>query len=469
MSFNKKYCKRNLFLIFILLFTTICFYYEDTLSNTRQGINLWKSLFSGQFFQYYSFNVQSKLAGEMFFDANYDMFLNLILAIWSFPLYIAELIVGTDIQNYFLARAWSKLFYPLAILHAGYLIKKIVLELNSDEESAENAFFMFSSGALVLTSGLIIGQVDIIGTIFILYAFLAFLKNRKIAFLLFFCLAVQCKSFAIFLYIPLILLKEKRILKIIPEILLPLLVTYLIGLPFSILDPTGVATKRPRLWLMLDFMTRTKISLMGVDIPVLFLLFIAVCMFAYRKNVPSKEAMPKWYMYICILGMLPILIGQLSYPQWMIYIIPFLVILHVTNPDQETAVRRLFLECAGTLSLLVGYMVRFQYVFNYDNLEKMLLNVLLSFDSSKPDLVYSFSSFIQDEKYFNVWTVSYGVFLVWIIGFMAEHYPDKKIACTAITEENKKLYSLLLNARAWAGFLLCNIPVFSYVFFQLFS
>jgi len=468
MSFNKKYCKRNLFLIFILLFTTLCFYHVDTIANVRQGINFWKSLFSGNFFYYYSYNVQSRITGEMFFDANYDMFLNLILAIWSFPLYVAELFVDTDIQNFFLARAWSKLFYPLAILHAGYLIKKIVLELNSDEESAENAFFMFCSGSLVLTSALIVGQVDIIGTIFVLYAFLALLKNKNLKFLLFFCLAIQCKSFAIFLYIPLILLKEKRIVKIVPEILLPLFVTYIIGLPFSLLDPAGVASKKPRLWIMLDFMTRNRTNLMGVDIPVLLLLFIAVCMFAYRKNVPSKESMTKWYMYICILGMLPILIGQLSYPQWMIYIIPFLVILHVTNPDRKYAVRRLFLECAGTLSLLVGYLVRHQHVFNYENFENMLLDSLFTLDSSKPDLVYLFSSYIQNEKYFNVWTVSYGVFIVWIFGFMIEHYPDKKIVSTSITEENKKYYSLLLNARALAGFLLCNLSVFSYILFYFF-
>ena len=87
-------------------------------------------------------------------------------------------------------------------------------------------------------------------------------------------------------------------------------------------------------------------------------------------------------MYICILGMLPILIGQLSYPQWIIYIIPFLIILHTTNPSQDTAVRRLFLECAGTLSLLVGYIVRFQHVFNHNNLEKMLIDNLFTFDST---------------------------------------------------------------------------------------
>jgi len=469
MSFNKKYCKRNLFLIFILLFTTICFYYEDTITNTRQGINLWKCLFSGNLFQYYSYNIQSHMAGEMFFDANYDMFLNLILAVWSFPLYIAELFIKDDIQNFFLARVWSKLLFPLAILHAGNLIKKIVLELKRDEDLAENAFFMFSSGALVFSSCLIIGQVDIIGTIFLLYAFLAFLRNKNILFLLFFCLAIQCKSFSIFLYIPLILLKEKRILKVISEILFPLVVSFLIGLPFSLLDPAGVASKKPRLWVMLDFMTRTKVNLMGVDIPILLILFVAVCMFAYRKNVPSKESMAKWYMYICILGMLPILIGQLSYPQWIIYIIPFLVILHTTNPSQDTAVRRLFLECAGTLSLLVGYIVRFQHVFNHNNLEKMLIDNLFTFDSTKPDLIALFSSFIQDEKYFNVWTISYGVFIVWIVGFMIEHYPDRKSIAAPITEEGKKYYSLLLNARALAGFLLCNLSVFSYILFHFFA
>ena len=83
--------------MFLPLFSV---YYDDANSIIRQGMNVWEALFSGRFFHYFSLCNESVPQGLMVHQANYGMVMNLILAIWNLPLWIAEKAAGGNILDH---------------------------------------------------------------------------------------------------------------------------------------------------------------------------------------------------------------------------------------------------------------------------------------------------------------------------------------------------------------------------------
>ena len=52
---NRKCIKKRDIIILIFMFlSSISFFYEDTLSVSLQGLRVWRALFDGRFFQYYT-------------------------------------------------------------------------------------------------------------------------------------------------------------------------------------------------------------------------------------------------------------------------------------------------------------------------------------------------------------------------------------------------------------------------------
>jgi len=459
---SEKDMRRRIILCIGYVFTLICFYHVDTSDNVRQGINLWEAIFTGSFFEFYSINLASQQSNQMVSFANYDMFMNLILGLAQLPLFILEKVIGNNIQCYFWARVYAKLVLLIPTWIAGTGMKKIAVQIGLDGEKAENVFFMFMSSAIMISSVCMVGQVDIVSLAFAIYALYFLLKGEEWKFVLLFVLSVQCKNFSFFLFAPILLLKEKHVVKVAGKLLLPLVTMYLINLPFSVIDSIGVAAKRPRLWFMIDCMTRVRLSFLGVDIPVLIIAFVFVCIYAYLLPTPSKEDSVKWYLYMGLCGILPILICQLSFPQWMVYILPMTTLLFFINDNTENIMRRLLLECAGTLSLLVGYLVRHQHAYNFDNMYGMLIDKLIPLRGRTLYGLQEFNLKYTDEKYYQIWTASYAVFLVWIVVFLINNYPNKKMVIQK-TEANKEIRGLLW-LRAVGGFVLCNISIILYCF-----
>lgn len=78
---------------------------------------------------------------------------------------------------------------------------------------------------------------------------------------------------------------------------------------------------------MLYDMTEHKISLMGVDISIIFIVFSIICLFAYLHNKPEKQDRGKWYLYLGLCSILSTLVCYRDYPYWLIYVSPFISIL----------------------------------------------------------------------------------------------------------------------------------------------
>ncbi len=239
--------KRRLVFYGILLVITAIYYYTDINSNIRQGMLFWESLFSGRFLHYYSLNIEVKQSGIMDHTAAYGMLTNFLMGIWQLPLYLIEKISGVaNIQDYFLARVYGKLYLLILLYLTSRTVRRILEKVGVDKESSADAVFMLESGILTIDAVCLASQIDILGVWVTLLAIEALLDKDEKKFLAFFIFAGQIKFFSLFILIPAYLLHEKRIWKLGLTAVSPLVVGKIIDLPFILADPDGIATKYDR-------------------------------------------------------------------------------------------------------------------------------------------------------------------------------------------------------------------------------
>lgn len=451
-----KIDKYKIIVILLLLFTSFNFYYMDIHSNIRQGINVWEALFSGHFLHYYSINLASVEKGEMVHPANYDMVMNILMGIWQLPLYILEKILHTNIQQYMPAKIWGSLYPMIALLCSGEALKRIALQVHMSEKQAENVEFMFLTSTYALTAGCVVAQADCIGLWFILLAIENFIKKDNKKFILFFILAAQCKFFALFILIPIILLKEKNLLKIAVQAITPLVVSFMIDLPFKIADPAGTGVKKSRLHDMIYSMTENRISILGIDIPVVFIVFSFICIYAYLKNRPEENE--KWYLYIGGGAVIAVLFCFRASPYWLIYMAPFFCLF--TMEQGKNLERTLLAETVASISITIGFIIAFHWI--YDTQSLLITQNEMVWEGGGGGPLYEVSEFLRQEKYYNIWTVFYGIFAAWTVSFLADHFPGRNIGNQKEYDYDMKYVRMLLWGRAVGGFVLCNISLFIY-------
>jgi uncharacterized membrane protein len=100
-----------------------------------------------------------------------------------------------------------------------YLIGKVI---SNNSTKAKWLSAIFASSPIAVFAVFIFGQYDIIGIFFTMLGFYYYVKDNRLRFSLFFSLAISVKYFALIPFLPLLLLKEKRILPLLKYILISL-------------------------------------------------------------------------------------------------------------------------------------------------------------------------------------------------------------------------------------------------------
>ena len=437
-----------------LIFFTLSYYFSDSTSITRQSIEFWNSFFKGRVLHYYSDCNLKYDPIHMQSYANYDIILVFFMSIWQLPLYFIEKIVGEDIQRFVLARMYSKLFVIPCIIICENLLKKISIQMGYNKETTDRIGIMFISSGFVIMSSAIIGQVDIIGLVFILAAVYYFYKNDNIRFLLFYILAVQCKFFAFFIFAPLILYKERKIIKsgIIAGI--PLVISFLISIPFKIVDPEGMSRKSERLDKMVEKMFGTRINLMGYTIPLLLVLYsLLVLVLFFAKKTEDKVT----YTYIMLISASILFLNIDSMPYWFIYYVPFMLLLFFSK--EECKGNRLLIYLISTSAAIFGLIFSRYWCFSAIGHSPVGQVIKGSFVISMSDLWMKYGH----TSYYMAWTIVYGIFSAYMVCFLVFHCPlfKSKVFCQEASDiyDFKIMYKLYIIV----NFLLVNICLWSYL------
>lgn len=443
--------------IVVILAVTIpllSFLYEDTHSIIRCGIDVVKSIAEGRFFEYYTFATESKEAGLMIHPPTYDILFYLTVGIWELPIAVIELVTGNTLQNSALAMMYSKCLLVVFLLLSAWMVKKIAVAVKLTEKAASWAAFMFATSGFVFAYMCIAGQYDIMGIFFTLVGVYYFIKEDNKKFLLFFAIAAQYKFFPLFVFIPLLLLKEKNIVKIAINMLGVTIPMAILRLPF-LGNTLAMMEKNKIQGEMIERIFGNRIPILETEVPISLLLVGAVCIFCYIKDL-EDTAKPYYAVFIPFLSLAALFISFPFFPYWIIYLAPWTPILFFMRKEKSD--RRYVIEVGMAVSLILVQFSHFEWVFELENARGMLLDrFIFPYESfTNPLTISNFSTIlpIEDFEYF-----LYGIYILCVLAMIILYWPKKKM------EYQTETYPF--RAAAWLRFAIVGftglVPFLLYV------
>ncbi|MBE5949658.1 MAG: DUF2029 domain-containing protein [Lachnospiraceae bacterium] len=272
---------------------------------------------NGHWLDFYDYNAQFELY-DSYMPSTYILF-----AIWNIPCYmlgILDLPVTDDIT--FGILMWNKLLPCIIYMLSGQLVCKIGKEVGMGDSKSKLCAYAFLTSPIGFFSQFIFGQYDVFTLFFVLSGFYFWLKDKETLFILCFGVSFTFKYFALLVFVPLLLLKNKNILKILVSLALSFIpfaievIVYFRSVIFREyvfgFQPTGYVN-----------ITGINTGIGIVSVVVLFCGIIAA--YAYFVTVESKDESVKWSIYIIGLMMFAVFgIGR-WHPQWLLLMVPFLV------------------------------------------------------------------------------------------------------------------------------------------------
>lgn len=349
--------KKKLIMIILLtgiVFSSTCFL--DIIITTRHGINFWHTLFDGQLSKYYSYNLGLKYLPGYDFSINavYNILEYVVFAIWDFPLWIYEAVTGNDAMGNALLIFYAKGIVLLFGAGCVYSVKRICLSLGRNEIIG-NAVIMLLTSTIILSTVISMGQYDIISLFFILMGVDFYIKKNNKLFILFFALAIPLKLFALLFFVPLLVLREKKIRKILGAIIASCSLYGFSAVIFILCDYNGVSASSSESLLKKMFVNNVDLSLEPVSVFVVFIVGIVIWCYLHDEKDENKiEPLRICLMVSAFAIILP------AHPQWLIYSVPFLCILCCSMESNKGAY--LFLETIFEASAMLAHLVFYSNV-----------------------------------------------------------------------------------------------------------
>lgn len=270
-----------------------------------------------------------------------------------------------------MAMGYSKLLLLVFLLMSAYVVRKIALEIGLSSKNSSWTAFAFMSSGFVYAYLCITGQYDILGIFFTLVGVCYYIKKDMVKFTLVFAIAIQYKFFPLFIFIPLLLLKQKNLLKIAMHMVCVVIPLFVLRIPF-LNDTTAMVEKDLIQADMVDRIFRNRIPIFETEVPLSLLLVGAVCIFCYLKNINDNEYnyyaifVPFWVMAMLFLSF-PF------FPYWIIYLTPWLALLFFMRTDNSK--NRFLFETGMVVSVILAQFSHFDYVFELErNTKNMFMD-----------------------------------------------------------------------------------------------
>lgn len=413
--------------IIIPALTFVMFLYTDIMETTRDGITFWNALFSGRIREFYTMNSNIVIADQFGVSggAIYDIPVYILIAIWNLPLWIYEKITGLYALDSLLGVLWAKAVSIPYLVGIQCCMNRIGREVKGEEYSAKLSLMMTVSSVFLLTPILIMGQYDAMSLFFMMLGLLAYIKGDNKKFIFWFAISLPFKMFALFVFVPLVLLKEKRIKHILLQgaggcsFLLVCKVFEKLFF-FSDADAAGYLSGH-----LLTFIFQSEIDFVYGSSSVFIIAFVLVCLYCYFKKTPKQEKIGIWALYVSLLGLSAFFITSLTHPQWSLLLFPFFVLL-VCCSDGIQMRMGMLLETVSALGLLLAQIIYYYWVFNvrtsvYTLAGKIFYNEKRGLDFSIRQAVYNRLGSI-DITYLSM--IGGGVFVAGLLFFLYWSKPD---------------------------------------------
>lgn len=431
------------FLLFLITFITMM--YGDTKAFVHYGVNFWKSITEGgglrNFYEYSNAMLDYYRANGISgaYEVIYDFPVYIVLGIWGFPLWLVCSRLGIEETSNMWTMLYSKSVYIVALIIVAYLIYKICRNIGVEEKLAKWAAFLFLSSVLVFVEIGIAGQLDVLGMPFTLLAIYYFQNKSRWRFLIFFSIAVSFKQFPLFIFLPLIMLIEKNVLKIAVDTIIVFGVTVIAGLPF----PKGTEAMQVKDEVRAHFMEAflgVKAPLYNSAVPIIVLLIGGICVFCYLKKIKDDRELEQYSVFIPALSMFVLFISFDSNPYWFIHLAPFMAILLAYNSSRFNQL--ILFETVGMLCLILNQYGANYWVYESYWAKGMLLDKIFGY----PENLITLERFGAATRLDEFYGVFFAGFVLCIGACLAISLPGKMKKAEDVIVRPYALLRLVLNA-----------------------
>lgn len=307
----------------------------DFFMEMRASLRMIEAFKSGHFFDYIDDSYAKELVNNSsldYFGYNYNFISVLITAIIYFPfsfLTDAELNVPLVFEA---GRTWMTIVIAIMFFFCGKQIEKISLLCGHEKETARYSKIIFLFSPLIIYCSVASGQIDMMYILMILLALPFYYKRKLKTFSLIMSFAIAFKLLPLLIFIPLLLLTEKRIKELILNGGIAISVTAVTKVLFE--RGYGSSAVTDIMNFRHSFMDLILYSNIGKTINLFLLVYVAVVIRAYRKKIDPED---KKAVLNCSMKAVFVIYAAMSafvmwHTQWLI---PLILSLSFIIPSAE--------------------------------------------------------------------------------------------------------------------------------------
>ena len=247
----------------------------------------------------------------------------ILFAIWNIPMKLLGIVVHPEEFADFWVIMWYKLLPTLFYLASGILIYKIASQIGMGSKKSKLCAYAFITAPIGFFSQFMFGQYDSFTVFFILLGLLYYYKKNHKLFILFFALAIPFKLWPLLFFVPLLLLREKNIWKIIRDIVL---VAIPYAVEFVLFYGNDVFREYVLGFSATGYVSAAGINIGGVTVSYVILLWGFICAYAYFKNPEDDVKEVQWSLFLCCMVLVALFGLSQWHPQWLLLAMPFFVL-----------------------------------------------------------------------------------------------------------------------------------------------
>lgn len=317
-----------LLLALVLVFSYVSFNHADLVATMDHGKDLLIAVGNGDLIKFYQYGQRDPyvpvparyLLPTYIFFALWNIPISALFKIAGLPFETASIWYGTSLKILW----WNKLLPVLFFFATAVVIYRIGLELKLPKEKAKWMVFLWVSFPIAIYSQFIFGQYDSFCLFFTLVGFLYYLRKDLTRFTIFMAIAMTFKTIPLFLFIPLLLYAEKRVLHVLKYVVIVISGVVFFNVLF-LNDPFYVqAAKFSTRWV--EYMFFTGIDTKMGEISLFPAAIAALSIYLYAKPEDHSEEFNRNSAYIALAAYSLFFAFSNWHAQWVIHLTPFLVI-----------------------------------------------------------------------------------------------------------------------------------------------
>ena len=447
----------------ILAVLLISHTYNDIVITTRHGLNFWDILLEGKILAFYDLNITK--SGNAFYTTEqscaYNILLYIVFALWNFPLYLLERFANVDVMNNIACLVYAKLLPLTAMIATALTVKKILEALHVPQSQHNLILYLYISSSLLVTVVFITAQYDVLSLIFQLLGVYAFIKGNDRRFVIWFGIAFCFKFFALVIFIPLMLLRYKKVFQWVKCLAAVIAIWIPTKLPFWIYEAFLKSTNTIAdgggsyaVWLLKRMLISSNFqSILNIFIVV----YAAIALWCYLQEYDSgvfayKSIWACFVAYAAFFGLMD------ANPYWSVLLAPFVTLVIAMSPKHLYV--NTLLEMIGYAGLIGVNMLKYTWVYFGNTLKPMVWSIFLRGTRFSTGLENSLISNILAvlSSHEELYPTVNSVFVAAILALAYLTYP-RDSGCMAQKYPNLKEYQDVIVLRFFVNAMICLMPI----------